>query len=137
MFPYAHSIALFSPASPAALPASSCDATLAPKRRYTRAAVQAIAHNFHKALKAMYAPVATVPVARLISMLDCDHDVGSKYAVVSKPVKAGRSVTTVLDVPLGKVWRAEHATGMVRFWKDVAKRRPAVEFVSGAEEYEP
>jgi hypothetical protein len=76
------------------------------------------------------APVTSVSVARLVAMLDCEHGEGSAYAVASKATKAGLNVTTALDIPLQRAFRAVHETGMVTFWKGVAKRRwPAVQFV--------
>lgn len=77
-------------------------------------------------------PVTAVSVARLVAMLDCEHGEGSEWAIASKSTKAGMNVTTAVDVPLGRAYRAVHETGMVSFWKGVAKRRPAVQLV-GAE----
>ena len=76
-------------------------------------------------------PVQTLPVARLISMLDCEHCPGSHYVVVSKrAASSGRCVTTVLDVPLRRLYRAAHDTGLASFWKGVARRRAgAVEYL--------
>jgi hypothetical protein len=71
----------------------------------------------------------TMPISRLIAMLDAEHCEGSRFAVVSKGTTRGHYVTTVLDVPLRKVLRAKHATGMVSFWKGLAKRRERVEYV--------
>lgn len=60
-----------------------------------------------------------------------EHCPGSHYVVVSKrAASAGRCVTTVLDVPLRRLYRAAHDTGMACFWKGVAKRRAgAVEYL--------
>jgi hypothetical protein len=75
-------------------------------------------------------PVTSVSVAQLVAMLDCPHENGSAWALASKSTKAGLNATTVLDVPLGRAYRAVHSTGMVTFWKGVAKRRgPAVQLV--------
>jgi hypothetical protein len=82
----------------------------------------------------------TVPISRLISMLDCDHCdhcEGSRFAVVSKASTRGRYVSTVLDVPLKKVYRARHETGLVSFWKGVAKRRAQVKFLAAGESFLP
>lgn len=101
---------------------------------YTRR--QAIPSNFlawSLATNANISETTTVPISRLISMLDCDHCEGSHYVVVSKASTRGRYVSTVLDVPLKKVYRARHETGMVSFWKGVAKRRPQVQLLAAGE----
>jgi hypothetical protein len=77
----------------------------------------------------------TIPISRLISMLDSDHCKGSHFAVVSKASTRGKYVSTVLDVPLRKVFRARHETGMVSFWKGVAKRRPQVKFLAAGDPF--
>lgn len=70
-------------------------------------------------------------------MLDCEHCAGSHYVVVSKrAASSGRCVTTVLDVPLRRLYRASHDTGMVCFWKGVAKRRAGVvEYLQAGAEF--
>jgi hypothetical protein len=72
----------------------------------------------------------TVPLLWLMGLLERDHPAGAQFAVVSKRVATrGRCVTTVLDVPARKVYRAAHATGLVSLWKGVAKRRAHVQYV--------
>ena len=136
MFPYAHSIASFAPASSSLQdPATG---SLPPKRPRKRQDTYGVAHNFHRGLGATMVPVSTVPVARLIAMLDCDHAAGSKYGVVSKPVTSGHYVTTVLDVLLRRIYRATHATGMATFWRGLAARNAAhVDYVAALQRYDP
>jgi hypothetical protein len=104
---------------------------------YTRR--QQIPSNFtawQVSTQAGISEATTVPISRLISMLDADHCEGSRFAVVSKASTRGRYVTTVLDVPLRKVFRARHETGLVSFWKGVAKRRPQVQHLAAGQSFE-
>lgn len=99
-----------------------------PRRHMLCAPLQA----YFKGLGTQTPPVVEAPVMRLAAMLDCEHCAASKYVVISKQGKSGQQLTYVLDVPLGKVYRAEHETGMVTFWKGVAKRRVGtVSFIDG------
>ena len=87
---------------------------------------------------ASQANVIPTTETRLRSMLDCEHGPGSSYVIVSKQSSRGRNVTSVLDVPLNRFYRAEHSHGLVTFWKSVAKRHPeAVKFVARGETYVP
>jgi hypothetical protein len=88
--------------------------------------------------------VTTLPIAELIAMVDTAHQVGSKYAVVSKPTRSDRraprfrNLTAVLDVTGNKLYRATHEHGMVAFWKGVAKNRAGfVNFIGYVEVYDP
>jgi hypothetical protein len=97
-----------------------------------------VAHNFQAFLGARSAQVQTEPIERLVSRLDCQHCDGSKYAVVSVRHGGAGYVTTVLDVPLRKIYRAEHRTGMATFWKGLAQRRAAfVQHVGAHQAYLP
>jgi hypothetical protein len=101
-----------------------------PRRHRLVAPLQA----YFKALGLPTPPVLEVPVPRLISLLDCEHYDGRKYVVVSKQVNTSvgwTNATYVLNVRLGRVYRAEHDCGMVTFWKGVARRRSEwVEYVA-------
>jgi hypothetical protein len=105
---------------------------------YTR--TQQLPANFlawSLATNANISEATTVPISRLISMLDCDHCDASRYVVVSKASTRGKYVSTVLDVPLRRVYRARHDTGMVSFWRGLAKRRPGVQFLAAGESFLP
>lgn len=136
MFPYAHSIAAFQPASSSVQdPVPESTPTKRPRKRQD---TYRVANNFHRILGATMVPVSTVPVSRLIAMLDCEHSAGSRYAVVSKPLSSGCYVTTVLDVPLRKVYRATHTTGMATFWRGLGKLRAEhVDYVAALQKYDP
>lgn len=85
---------------------------------------------------ASQANILSVTYARLISMLDCQHSPGSEYVIVSKQSSRGQNVTSVLDVPLNRFYRAVHPHGLVTFWKSVAARHPGfVKFVGKGESY--
>ena len=85
---------------------------------------------------ASHANILPVTYARLISMLDCEHSPGSKYVIVSKQSSRGQNVTSVLDVPINRFYRAIHPHGLVTFWKSVAARHPGfVKFVAKGENY--
>ena len=84
--------------------------------------------------------VRTLDISELVALVDCEQAAGSKVIVVSKPARGCNYTTTVLVQVdgIGMFYRAGHGTGMVSFWKGVAKRRPGVvEFVRGADEYKP
>ena len=134
MFPSANSIANFSPASSSMQDPGSSPA----KRPRAQQLYHVVAHNFHKAIGSKIVLVTPVPVARLVSMLDCEHSPGSRYAIVSKCVSSGRYATTVLDVPLRKVYRAMHDTGMATFWRGLGQRRAGfVDYVAAQQSYDP
>lgn len=79
--------------------------------------------------------VTTVPLLELIAMLDCDHPEGARFIVVTKGTSRPNYVNTVLDMQAKRFFRAVSPTGMVSFWKGVAKRRAAVQLLSASEAF--
>ena len=86
------------------------------------------------------AEVTTVDISSLIAMIDCEpSERGGAWAVVSKPASGCNYTTTAMRVRAGgerAFFRAGHGTGLVSFWKGVAQRRAAVEFVKGYADYQ-
>lgn len=117
-------------------------ATTMKTNELTRTRIHAIPANFWFANKgAGSASVTTIDISELVAMVDCEHAAGVTVAVVSKPARGCEYTTTVLVKGVdgkGVFWRAGHGTGLVSFWKGVAKRRAGtVVFVRGADEYRP
>ena len=105
------------------------NARIRPPRRHMLCAPL---QGYFKALGNQTPAVIEAPVMHLAAMLDCEHSAASKFVVIAKQGRSGQQLTYVLDVTQGKVYRAEHDTGMVRFWMGVAKRRgPRVVYVDG------
>lgn len=81
--------------------------------------------------------ISKMSFPRLAAMLDNeDHCENSRYVIVSKQSSTTRFVTTVLDVPLRKLYRAETVTGVAGYWKGVAKKYAwAVEYLNADESF--
>jgi len=104
------------------------------------------AKNFASVPAAASAPVSVASLARLISMLDCEHEPNARYAVVCKRVSCNRRsapgsaefITTVLDVPLNRIYRASSPSGLAALWRGIAARsKGAVQYVPAAGVYVP
>lgn len=98
--------------------------THATRTKYSSCFARNFAEFFKKA--GIERPAITkMPFPKLAGMLDTEnHCEGSRYVVVSKQSSTTRFVTTVLDVPLQKLYRAETNTGVAGYWKGLAKQNP-------------
>lgn len=99
----------------------------------------AVIHNFQAFLNgAKTHPITKSTAPELIAMLDCPHEIGTKFIVVSKSSKYPLHTTTVLDVNSRTLYRAAHEHGMAVFWRGVAARSGgAVQVLSPCESYDP
>jgi hypothetical protein len=78
----------------------------------------------------------TVPLLDLIAMLDRDHPEGARFVVVCKNTTRHCYVSTALDLQSRRFYRATSPTGLVSFWKGIAKRRPQVQMLAPSDPFE-